>query len=486
MAQAAAKERIQAFEDFIEAYRDNRVAFVRKVLGVEPVKWQLEELDALDRGCLRISVRSGHGVGKTSLLAWVMLHFLIFRTPCKIVATAPSSSQLDDALVPECRLWMREMPDFLQNLLDGSANRIYWKKTPETAFISFRTARDEKPEALQGIHADNVLLVVDEGSGVGEKIYESGQGSMSTEGAITIITSNPTRRSGFFYNTQTKWSGSWRCRKISCFDSPLAKPAFIQEMRERYGVDSPVYAVRVLGEFPAEEADVFIPYYMVSDAVGRDIQVDDHVPIYWGFDVARGGANKSALIKRQGNVILEPPMMMDYKDTSDLVAHIAAEYKMTSHERRPAHIFTDAIGVGGPVADRLRNLNDPGPLPAVDINVGETKSIDPIYGNLRDDIWGRMRHWFESKKVSLPSQGCDDLVSQLTTPLRVINKRTGKVKCEAKEDMLKRGIASPDAADALGLTFAYDGAAMSGLMSRTAWNRSVNANMDESWLLGAA
>ena len=159
-------------DDFLNTYRHNRLGFVRHVLKIDPVEWQAEELAALDNGCLRLSIRSGHGVGKSAFLSWVMTHFLVTRWPVKIVATAPSAPQLFDALAAETKFWVNQLPDFLRELFEVSSDRIYWKKSPEAAYCSFRTARADVPEALQGIHAANVLLIVDEASGVPEPIFE--------------------------------------------------------------------------------------------------------------------------------------------------------------------------------------------------------------------------------------------------------------------------------------------------------------------------
>ena len=462
--------------EFVRRYRDNRLAFVREVREANPVEWQQDELQALDEGCTRISVRSGHGVGKTTWLAWVVIHHLLFRTPCKIACTAPSAPQLFDVLAAEIKKWFRQLPEFLQQPIEVSSDRLYWRNSPSN-FCTFRTARVETPEALQGIHEGYVLLVVDEASGVHDAIFESGSGSMSTAGAITLLTSNPTRRSGFFFKTQTEWADEWRVRKVSCFDSLLVTPKYIEEQRKRYGVDSAIYAVRVLGEFPAAEEDTFIPYHVVESAINRDIQINEALPVYWGLDVARSEANDaSALCKRRGDIVLEPVKTWRLSDTMELVAHVKHEYDMASTFDRPSQIFVDSIGFGGPVADRLRQLE----LPAVDVNVAELPSMDTNYHRLRDDLWGAVRAWFNTRKVSIPKD--DDLVAELTTPLIDFNRTTQKIICESKRDMKKRGVDSPDRADALCLTFAYEGSIAAGqnLVFQVA---NINDNLEQKWMI---
>ena len=188
-------EETNPFINFLRSYRNNPVNFVKIVLNVTPDPWQSEFLNAVAKGERRISVRSGHGTGKSTAASWAMLWFLITRYPCKIVVTAPTSAQLFDALFAECKRWMTELPPVIRDLLEAKADRIMLKASPTEAFISCRTSRAETPEALQGVHSDNVLLVADEASGIPESVFESAAGSMSGEHASTILLGNPTRSS---------------------------------------------------------------------------------------------------------------------------------------------------------------------------------------------------------------------------------------------------------------------------------------------------
>ena len=155
------------------------VLFVREVLGATPLPYQEELLKAVARGDRKISVRSGHGCGKSVTLSWAMLWYLLVKYPCKIVVTAPTTAQLFDALFAELKRWISELPPALRVLLDVKADRVELISAPSEAFISARTSRAETPEALQGVHSDNVLLVADEASGVPEQVFEAASGSMS-------------------------------------------------------------------------------------------------------------------------------------------------------------------------------------------------------------------------------------------------------------------------------------------------------------------
>ena len=188
------------FIEFALRYRNDPVLFVREVLNTEPDVWQVEFLNHIAAGNRRISVRSGHGVGKSTASAWAMVWYLFLRFPVKIVVTAPTSSQLYDALFAELKRWVKQLPPMLQDQLDVKQDRVEVKEAPNEAFISARTSRAEQPEALQGVHSDNVMLVADEASGIPEAVFEAAAGSMSGHKAVTLLLGNPVRSTGFFYD----------------------------------------------------------------------------------------------------------------------------------------------------------------------------------------------------------------------------------------------------------------------------------------------
>ena len=209
------------FDDFVVEYYDDPVRFVREVLGADPLPYQAEFLSAIASGERKISVRSGHGTGKSTSASWAMLWFLFLRFPNKVVVTAPTSGQLFDALFAEMKRWINELPQNLKDMVTVKSDRVELTAAASEAFISARTSRAETPEALAGVHSEHVLLVIDEASGVPEKVFEAAAGSMSGHSATTVLLSNPTRSSGTFYESQTRMAGSWWTRRWSCVDSPL-------------------------------------------------------------------------------------------------------------------------------------------------------------------------------------------------------------------------------------------------------------------------
>ena len=454
--------------DFVSTYRDDPVAFVREILGAEPFDYQQALLMDIANGERKISVRSGHGTGKSTTFSWAMLWFAMTRFPFKVVVTAPTSGQLFDALFAELKRWINELPEALRPILDVKNDRVSLLAAPSEGFISARTSRAETPEALAGVHSANVMLVVDEASGVPEQVFEAAAGSMSGHSAVTLLASNPTRSSGTFFETQTRLSGSWKCHHWSCAKSPLVSRDFIEEMKLRYGEESNAYRIRVLGEFPLADDDTIVPFHLVNAAVYRDIEPDETATVIWGLDVARFGSDKTALAKRQGNTITEINSWQGL-DLMQTVGRVKAEYDGLPMSVRPKEIMVDVIGMGGGVVDRLRELG----LPVRGINVAESPSMKDTYTNLRAELWFKVRGWLEQRGAKLPRN--EQLIAELTS-IRYSFVSSCKMKAEGKDDMRKRGLASPDLADAVCLTLASDAATALGGKAST-WGKPLRRNL---------
>lgn len=449
----------------LRRYARNPRLFVREVLGVEPDPWQGDCLDAVGQGHTRISVRSGHGIGKSSCASWILIWFACTRYPFKAVVTAPSAPQLWDALWAEMRMWFRKLPAAWQELWEIQSDRIQLAARPEQAFISARTSSADKPEAMQGVHAPHVLLVVDEASGVPEAVFEAGSGSMSTPGAVTVLLGNPTRSSGFFFSTHHREKDRWWTRRVSSLDSKRVDPAFVEEIRDRYGEESNAWRVRILGEFPIAEGDTLIGAGLVDEAMQRVVPPNQAVPELWGVDVARFGNDASCLIKRRGHVVAERPRRWHRQDTMALTGAIVHEYEALEENYRPALIIVDVIGLGAGVVDRLSELG----LPVLGANVAESPPVAGRYARLRDELWDTCKLWLESRQCSLPPD--QQLRDELVAP-RYSFLSDGKLKVESKDEMRRRGLGSPDAADALCLTHVPAAASITASMA-SSWKKPL-------------
>jgi phage terminase large subunit len=459
------------FIKLMARYRDDPVAFAREVAGIEPDEWQVELLDAVAAPAIRrISVRSGHGVGKSTGVALAAVWHVLMRVPSKTVVTAPTSSQLFDACFAEMKNVAKRLKPPFDNLLELKSDRIELKSHPESTFISCRTSRAEQPEALAGVHSPSVLLIADEASGIPSSVFEAASGSMSGHSATTILTGNPTRNTGFFYDTHNRLRDDWYTMHVSCVDSPRVSEDFVEDMKRRYGEDSPAYHVRVLGNFPPSEEDTVIPVSLIEHAMANDIKVHEDTIAIWGLDVARQGGDASVLCKRQGPVI-HPLTVWRNLDLMQLTGAVKAEYDAMPPSKRPAEIIVDSNGFGAGVLDRLRELG----LPARGLNVSERAMAKDTYLNLRAEIWFKMKMYLEGMDVSLPRD--DALYAELAAP-RYHFTSAGKLQVESKDSMKKRGVASPDRADAVALSLANDHTTMAfGTSAAGSWNKPLRRGL---------
>lgn len=454
---------VEGWEDDYLDCRDNPYMFATGVLGFLPCDaenpeglpqlevWQSALLknffkgpDSKDTSSPRHSVRSGHGVGKTVMISILALWFVLTREDTKVVITANSQPQLKTNNWPELRKWARKLPKKLGDQIDIQEENAYIKAAPDLAFITRRTASASNPEALQGIHAKHVLYLIDEASGIADVVFEVAQGSLSTEGAISVVFSNPTKSAGFFFDTHHKLRHLYRGWVVNSEDVPRAR-GHIAEIEATYGKTSNKYRVRVLGQFPTKDDDVVIGLAIMEAARFRDVEKRKVQPI-WGVDVARFGDDSSALAKRQGNHLLEPVKEWHQKDTMQLAGLIHDEWNRTHLADKPSSINIDIIGIGSGVYDRLKELK----LPVKAINVSESAANESKYWRKRDELWFKGREWFEALNVKCFDEA---LIAELSGPTFDFNSN-GQVIVESKKDMKKRGLKSPNRGDAFLNTFA--------------------------------
>jgi len=448
----------------IAALREDPALFVETVLQATPQRWQAQALDAIAKHD-RVAIKSGHGVGKTAFESWVVLWWLMTHYPCKVAVTANSAHQLSDVLWTEIDRWARNMPQAFKDLLEFKSDKISLKGATDS-FAVARTSRRENPESLAGFHSPHMLFVVEEASGVPNVIFETASGALSTPGAKIIMCGNPTRSDGYFYDAFHGDRDKWHCITVSCEEGEYVDPKFIAEMAEKYGDESNVFKVRVLGEFPTQSDDVLLPLHLIEDAVTRDVEAGPTTPVVWGLDVARFGGDRSALAKRQGNVLIEPIKTWQNKDLMELAGIVLSEYDAVPYSQRPQAIYIDAIGLGAGLADRLRELD----MPAVAVSVSETASLKDRFNRLRDELFWGAREWFEARDCHIPDDGT--LMAELSG-IRYKYLSTGKLKVESKDEMKRRGQRSPDVADAFVLTFSGQGAVAGGYSRGYNHNRTL-------------
>ncbi|MEG1825198.1 MAG: hypothetical protein RRY12_10815 [Cloacibacillus sp.] len=431
-----------AYRDLNEAVEHWRVSpydFVVECLGVAPTEQQRGVLEAMASPGARVSIRSGHGTGKSTLFSWIALWALCCFWDVKIPATAPTAHQLSDILWPEIEKWRAQMLEPWRSAIRIKNDKITLEGTP--GFVAARTGRKENPEALQGFHAEHMIFLIDEASGIPEVVFEVARGALSTDGARILMAANPTRLTGYFYNSHHKNRDLWTRFQFSCLDSPRVSPAYAQEIAGEYGEDSDMYRVRVLGEFPHASDVQFMPGDVVEAAMGKHLRADMYsfAPKVLGVDVALFGGDRSVIFLRQGlcSRLLFTVRGIRPEELADKVASLWDEHKADG-------VIVDATGVGEAVMSSLR-LQNRTPIP---FYAGNASLLDNCF-NRRAEVWYKMRKWL-ADGGALPPE--NDLRDDLVGPEYSINGK-GKIQLERKVDMKKRGLASPDLADALALTF---------------------------------
>lgn len=430
-------------KQLLKRCKDSPVEFVRIMFGVEPTEQQAQLLLSAAQPDAKVSVRSGHGTGKTTALAWLIHWFLIHHDDCKIPCTAPTASQLENNLWSELSKWhqkYRFKP--YQDILSITSDRMSIVGHEKTRYAVARTSGKDKPEALQGFHAKNLMVIVDEASGVDNKVFEVAEGTLSTEGARIVLCSNPTRNSGYFYDTQRHnvIRKFWTTLVFNCRSSENVSKLYCDNMLYKYGEDSNVYRVRVLGEFPDKADDTIISRSSVEAAIGREVHYPDSKKVA-GLDVARFGDDATAIVIRQGGKVIYIEQWSK-KDTMETVGKVKSMYDVGMFD----FINVDIIGVGAGVADRLIEQG----VPCSGINVAETATYSDKYDRLRDELWFNAQAFFESE-TSCIDEKCEhveSLTNELCSPTFAFLSN-GKIKVESKHEMKKRGVPSPNLADAL-------------------------------------
>lgn len=384
----------------------------------------------------------------TAVEAWTVLWFISCFNDCRIPCTAPTAHQLNDILWPEIAKWRRAMRADFGQVLQQHSEKLSIIGFQDDAFAVPRTARKENPDALQGFHATNLMYIVDEASGIEDVIFEAAEGALSSPGARILMAGNPTKVEGYFARSHGKDRSQWVTLHLSCEDSTLVDPLWVKEMEKKYGRASNVFKVRVLGEFPTQSDDTLIPIDWITSAIARDISPTGRANRIAGLDIARFGDDANSLVVRGGPVLMYADQWQ-YCDLMETCGKVVKAWKENLFDA----VYADVIGLGAGVVDRLKELG----VPVVGVNVAESPAFDQTgrFVRLRDQLWWGVREWFQGLGCRIePGVGFrEDLAAQLTT-IRYGLTSDGKLKIEGKDEMKKRGLVSPNLADALCMTFA--------------------------------
>lgn len=442
-------------------YKKDITLFSREVLGFEPDEWQKAAfVDIAAHN--RVSIKSGQGVGKTSIEAIILLWFLSCFPFARVIATAPTRQQLHDVLWAEVSKWLSKS-SLLNRRLKWTKTYIYMRGYEKRWFAVARTAT--KPENMQGFHEDNMLFVVDEASGVADPIMEAILGTLSGGNNKLLMCGNPTKTSGIFYDSHTADRALYRCHTVSSLESPRTSKENIQSLIRKYGENSNFARVRIYGEFPLQEDDVFIPFSLLEQSVrlGYDYNLSEQLItlVHIGCDVARFGDDKTVIgYKINEQVQFHSKINgQDTMKTADKIIELGetliARYKWTG--KIPVKI--DDGGVGGGVVDRLRQIKRNNPerfywLEIFPVTFGN-RINNKYYHDSTSYMTGVVKRLLTptdeagiQKPVELILPNDNNLLAQLSTRKYRMTEAS-KIQVESKETMKKRGLASPDEADCL-------------------------------------
>jgi hypothetical protein len=449
---------VELIED-VAGFYANPLAFVKYIFPwgegalkdeSGPDQWQTEILEEIGKAikagstlteAIRIAVSSGHGIGKTALVAWVILWFISTRDFPQIVVTSNTANQLSAKTWRELAKWHRLAIN--KHWFEWTATKFYHKHYADTWFASAIPWSINNSEAFAGTHEKHVLVIYDEASGIHDQIWEVTEGAMTTAGAMWIAFGNPTKNTGRFRECFGKFKHRWLTRQIDSRTAKQANNAQIQQWVDDYGEDSDFVRVRVKGEFPRAGSNQFIGSDIVEACKYYKAEGYEGLAKIIAVDVARFGDDQSVILKRQGRKVHEPKKYRGL-DTMALASRVVEEID----EYQPDAVFIDGVGVGAGVVDRVRQLRPS--TNVIEVNAGSMPHDTAKYFNKRAEMWGLARDFLKAG-AELPHDL--ELFDELQAPEYGFSPKQ-QIQIEKKDDMKARGLSSPDIADALCLTFA--------------------------------
>ena len=456
--------------------KDNPLAFVlfcypwgQKGTPLEnftgPRKWQREILldiaehikqnnGKVDFDVMREAVASGRGIGKSALVSWLEHWMLSTRIGATVIVSANSESQLRSVTWAEITKWLSMSIN--SHWFEVSATRVMpakWltelverdlKKGTRYWGVEGRLWSAENPDAYAGVHNyDGVMVIFDEASGIDDSIWSvtSGFFTENTPNRFWLAFSNPRRNSGYFYEAFHSKREFWKNRNIDARQVEGTDKNVYEQIIDEYGADSVQAHVEVYGMFPNASDDQFISVNVVDEAMQREKYKDNTAPIIIGVDPARFGSDSTVIAVRQGRDVIA---IKRHKgdDTMETVGRVIEAIE----EYQPALVNIDEGGLGAGVVDRLKEQR----YKIKGVNFGNKAKNSMMYGNKRAEMWGDMREWLKSASIPGDRYLKSDLISPMMKP-----DSKGSIFLESKKDMRARGLASPDAADAIALTFAF-------------------------------
>lgn len=414
-----------------------------------------KQRDKLAPELMQIAIASGRGIGKSAFLAWVSLWLFCTVPSSTIIVSANSEQQLKTTTFPEIKKWATM--SLMSTWFDMDAMRIraakwlsdslrrYTNYDDSYWYIQARLWSEENPNAFAGLHSQRGMAVLfDEASGIPASIWPVTQGYFTdkTLHRFWVAISNPRNPSGAFFECFNKNRDFWLTRTVDARTVNENDQGLYNSIIRQYGADSDEARVEVYGQFPRHGDNQFISRGEVEDAVAREVIFDPMAPLVVGVDPARFGDDDAVIAFRQGRDASSIPLQRFKRCTT---TELAEKVARVIDKYSPDGVCIEGDGVGGGVIDALKYSG----YTVTEVTSGGGASNRDAYANMRTELWGRMRDWMPTG--SLPDDR--DLADDIASPMYDYNLR-GQLKLEGKDKMKKRGYASPNAADALAMTFA--------------------------------
>lgn len=443
----------------LERWRADPVAFVRECFDVgEPVKpdaWQVDALRAFVQGD-RLALVACKNPGKTAVLAWLVLNFLITRPHAKIGCVAITGDNLRDNLWAELAKW-RQRSRILSHLTTWTKTRLFVNESPSTWFVTARAfAKSADPqqqaEALAGLHADYVMFVLDESGGMPQAVMVTAEAVLGSGLEAKVVQAgNPSAPDGPLHRAAVTDRALWHVIRVTGDpDDPKRAPRVSLEWAKQqiaaYGRDNPWVMVNVLGLFPPAAFNALLGTDEVEEAMKRKLRASAYE---WaqrrlGVDVARFGDDRTVLFPRQGLRAFLPKIVKHARGSAVSTDIATAVISAKASWRSELELLDATGGWAAGARDVLLTAG----VPVIELNFGG-KALDPRYENQRAELWFLMARWVKGGGW-LPN--VPELVAELVTPTYTFSP-TGKFLVEPKQLVKERMGRSPDLADALGTTF---------------------------------
>lgn len=430
-----------------------------------PEDWQIEVMERLGEELQRrehspeevfaaicIAVASGHGVGKTALVAWLIDWFMCCFPNPQIVVTAGTAAQLEKKTWRELAKWHRISTH--KDYFEWTATKYYLKEEPDTWFAAAIPWSEHRADAFAGTHEKYVLVIFDEASAIADLIWETVEGAMTTAMCVWIAFGNPIRNTGRFKACWAKFRNYWITFKVDSRKTRVANQVQIEQWKKQYGEDSDFFRKRVRGEFPHQSSNQLISEDDVMACRYNKVIGYEIFPIRITCDVARFGDDSTVIKVIQGRKILECTEY-HHKDTVQVFTALVSCFNFWKKKQERIAFYIDDVGVGGGVTDMLRHSNLGVPVFAV--NSGSKPRDAEQFINLRIEMWWTMAQAIREglDMTALSDEHFERLKDDLTNIEYFMQPTTQKYQLESVDDLKARELPSPDFGTALALSFAY-------------------------------